>query len=135
MNEVLNYKEENKSLIEGELNHNYQYYEFNKDKILEIISKNINDVNDKEWRTLIQMIFPQNLICSGLFQSFLIFDIEDGLRVDPPKYAFDDVCTKAYDFILLIKIYDFLINNNVSSFDSSWIDSINKLKGDNNDAK
>lgn len=134
MKEKLNFKETDKEIIEGEKNHNYEYYEFTEKKVLEIISKNINDVTNNDWRSLIQMIFPKSLIASGLFQPILIFDIEDGFRIDPPKYAFDDICScsKKDDIPLLLKIYNFLIENEVKTFDKSWLETIRKLKDNDN---
>ena len=68
-NKMLNYKEENKTLIE---NGKYKYYDFTEEIINNIINKKINDVTNDEWRTLLQMLYPKNMIGSGLFQPILV---------------------------------------------------------------
>ena len=70
----------------------YSYYDFNKE-IVEKIAK-INDiegVSNGDIRILVQALFPQYLECSGLFDSFLLFAVVDGVRIDPPKYFFGNL--------------------------------------------
>ena len=70
----MNYKEENKSLVES--SGRYSYYDYTEKSIEKIVSKNIKKVENDEWKSLIQMIYPKNMIGSGLFQPILIFDMK-----------------------------------------------------------
>ena len=69
-------------------NARYRYYDYSRDKILEIVSKDIRAVEDHEIREIVQALFPDYLICSGLFDGILLFEIRNGTRVDPPKYFY-----------------------------------------------
>jgi len=111
----MNYKEEDKKLIESA---NCYYYEFTEEKIKEIISKNINDVTGTEWRTLIQMLYPKNMIGSGLFQPILIFKIRKGKRVDPPIEAYNSVNDLVENDCLLFKIMKHIEKNNIKIHES-----------------
>lgn len=89
---MLNYKEDDKKLIESE---RYRYYDFTEEIIKQIMSKNISKVTNEEWRILLQMLYPKNMIGSGLFQPILIFKIsKSGERVDPPLEAYDCITNK-----------------------------------------
>ena len=57
----MEYKEEDKKLIESA---NCHYYEFTEKIIEQIVNKNIDDVASEEWRILIQMLYPKNMIGS-----------------------------------------------------------------------
>ena len=86
---MLNYKEDDKRLIESG---KYRYYDFTEEIVRKIVSKNINDVISEEWRILLQMLYPSNMIESGLFQPILIFKIsKSGKRVDPPLDAYNSI--------------------------------------------
>ena len=126
----LNYIEADKKRIEEEKNHNYHYYEFTEEKILNIISKSPRDLNTDEWFCLIQMIYPKNLIASGLFQPILIFEIKDGYRVDPPILAFDgiEVENKKIKNNLFSMIYQFLQDRGIVQFHSEWVNIKEKIE-------
>lgn len=51
----MNYKEEDKALIKSA---GYIYYDFTEEKVRKIIAKKIEEVTNNEWRTLIQMLYP-----------------------------------------------------------------------------
>ncbi len=53
---MLNYKEDDKKLIESE---RYRYYDFTEEIIKQIMSKNISKVTNEEWRILLQMLYPK----------------------------------------------------------------------------
>lgn len=94
---------------------NNYYYHYTETNIKKIISKDIDEVKNEEWRTLIQMLYPDKMIASGLFQPILIFDIKDnGARKDPPIEAYDSVNE------LLPKIIEFITSNSDLSFHDSW---------------
>lgn len=126
---MLNFKVEDKMLIEGEKNHHYKYFEFTEVKIKDIIKKNINDVSKDEWFYLIQMLYPKNLIASGLFQPILIFEIKDGYRVDPPIKAYDNLTEcSAGSKSLFECIYEYIIENDFDYFQSEWKEMYYKIK-------
>lgn len=129
--ENLTFKEENKKIIVEEKLHDYNYYEYTPDMILAIVKKNPEEVENDEWRTLIQMLYPDSLICSGLFQPLLLFHIKNGLRVDPPYLAFNNITeyNKKIKSSLFEKICDFLTDNGVELNDT-WLKCLEAIKKD-----
>lgn len=104
----MNYKEEDKALIKSA---GYIYYGFTEEKVRKIITKEIEDVTNNEWRTLIQMLYPNKMIGSGLIDSVLIFTISQKThrRVDPPLRAYRDVQdNRGKEGSLLNQIYNAL---------------------------
>lgn len=104
----MNYKKEDKALIEGS---GYMYYVFTEEKVRKIITKKIEDVTNNEWRTLIQMLYPNKMVGSGLIDSVLIFTISQKThrRVDPPLRAYGDMRDKrGKEGSLLNQIYNVL---------------------------
>lgn len=104
----MNYKEEDKALIESA---GYIYYDFTKEKVREIITKEIENVTHDDWGTLIQMLYPNKMIGSGLFDGVLIFTINPKThrRVDPPLKAYRDVQdNRGKEGSLLNQIYNAL---------------------------
>lgn len=77
----LNFRQEDKAAVEKAGIH----YDFTEEKTREIAAKDVRAVEYKEWCSLLQMLYPGTLICSGLFEPFLVFEVKDGRRVDPPK--------------------------------------------------
>ena len=113
----MNYKKEDRKLIEN--SGRYKYYDFTEKIVKEIVNKNISDVSNEEWRTLLQMIYPKNMIGSGLFQPILIFRInKQGKRVDPPIEAYDKI-----DKVLLPKIMNYIEKNSDLKIDNSWYEA------------
>lgn len=104
----MNYKEEDKALIVGA---GYTYYVFTEEKVRKIIAKEIKEVTNNEWRTLIQMLYPNKMVGSGLIDSVLIFTISQKThrRVDPPLRAYGDVQdNRGKEGSLLNQIYNVL---------------------------
>lgn len=104
----MNYKEEDKALIKSA---GYIYYDFTEEKVRKIIAKEIEDVTNDEWRTLIQMLYPNKMVGSGLFDGVLIFTISQKThrRVDPPLRAYGDVQdNRGKEGSLLNQIYNAL---------------------------
>lgn len=104
----MNYKEEDKALIKSA---GYIYYDFTEEKVRKIIAKKIKEVTNNEWRTLIQMLYPNKMVGSGLIDSVLIFTISQKAhrRVDPPLRAYRDVRDKrGKEGSLLNQIYNAL---------------------------
>ena len=65
----------------------YSYYDFSREEVERIAKKNVKEVSTTEIRTLAQALFPQYLQCSGLFDGFLFFDVEDGVRVRSEEHT------------------------------------------------
>lgn len=104
----MNYKEEDKALIKSA---GYIYYDFMEEKVRKIIAKKIKEVTNDEWRTLIQMLYPNKMVGSGLIDSVLIFTISQKThrRVDPPLRAYRDVRdNRGKEGSLLNQIYNAL---------------------------
>ena len=89
---VLNKKiivdENQRSVITSADGARYKYFDFTKEKISKIAIKPFLDLTINDCFVLVQALFPEYLICSGLFDTFLIFEIKNGRRIDPPKYFF-----------------------------------------------
>lgn len=114
----LNFKAENKMHVEGEKYHNYSYYDFNEQSVREIASKHAKDVTGHEWYSLVQMLYPKNLITSGLFDAFLVFDIINRKRKDPPKEYWNDLVTPGSDGVLLERIISALSEHKIDVHES-----------------
>lgn len=114
----------------------YRYYEFSQKKIEEIVVKNISDVLNEEWRTLLQMVYPKKMIGIGLFQPILIFDLyKNGKRKDPPIEAYNSIDElkennnqmSLQKECLLFKIIDFIENNSNIKIHNSWYKAKNLI--------
>lgn len=114
----MNYKEEDKELIKSA---NYRYYEFTDEIIQKIVTKKIDNVANEEWRTLIQMLYPKNMIGSGLFQPILIFKInKNGKRIDPPIEAYNSLDDIQEGTCLFYRIIDYIEKNSNIKIDESF---------------
>jgi len=101
----------------------YDYYAFTKENIEAIASKKVTDLVYKEGATLVQALYPNNLICSGLFDNFLIFECSNGKRTDPPLVAFSNIDNKE----LCKKIIDFFKKEKIK-YHESWDKLYAKIK-------
>lgn len=114
----MNYKDEDKELIESA---NCRYYEFTNEIIEKIVNKDIKDVTNEEWRTLIQMLYPKNMIGSGLFQPILIFKIsKNGKRIDPPIEVYNSLDDIQNSTCLFYRIIDYIEKNSNIKIDESF---------------
>lgn len=132
----MNYKKENKSLVE--LSGRYSYYDYTEKEIEEIVKKNVKEVNNDEWKSLIQMIYPKNMIASGLFQPILIFDMKkNGERKDSPTNAFNSIDDLKNGTCLLFEIIKHIKKNSNLVFDDSWFKLKEKImeEGELDDSK
>ena len=122
---MLNYKEDDKKLIESG---RYKYYYFTEEIVENIVSKYISDVENTEWRILLQMLYPRNMIGSGLFQPILIFKIsKSGKRVDPPLEAYNSINDLKEDTCLLFKIIEHIEQNSKLKIHNSWYKAKEKI--------
>lgn len=121
----INYKETDKKLIESA---RCVYYDFTEKIIENIVSKHINDVANEEWRILLQMLYPSNMIGSGLFQPILIFKIsKSGKRVDPPLEAYNSIDDLKGNTCLLFKIIEYIEKNSKLKIHDSWYKAKEKI--------
>lgn len=122
---MLNYKEDDKKLIESG---RYRYYDFTEEVVENIVSKCINDVENEEWRILLQMLYPSNMIGSGLFQPILIFKVsKSGKRIDPPLEAYNSIDDLKEDTCLLFKIIEHIEQNSKFKIHNSWYKAKEKI--------
>ena len=120
----MNYIEENKKLIESA---NCRYYDFTEKIIEKIVNKHIKDVTSEEWRILIQMLYPKNMVGSGLFQPILIFKIsKNGKRVDPPLEAYNNVNESKNNDCLLFRMMSHIEKNSNIKIHNSWYETKDK---------
>ena len=91
LNKKLEIDEEAKRIITTAEGGRYEYFDYTKEKIQEIASKNLDDIKMIDADVLVQALFPKYLICGGLFDCFLMFEIKKNRRADPPKYCYSDL--------------------------------------------
>lgn len=117
---TLNYSKENKlAITEAENRRGYTYYEFTEESVRAIATKAVAFVEEREWRSLLQMLYPDKLICSGLFEAFLVFEIKNGRRKDPPQEHWSDLVTPGSDGVLLVRFIAALAEHGIE-VDESW---------------
>ena len=130
----MNYKNEDKEWIEK--SGRYSYYEFTEQEITRVIKTNVKEVKNSDWRMLIQMLYPTNMIGSGLFQPILIFRIgRNENRIDPPIEAYNGLDDMKKGNCLLFRIIEYIEKNSKLKIDKSWYELKSKIleAGENND--
>lgn len=98
--------DEQKKKIVGE---RYHYYDYTEETIKKIAEKPLGELTYEDGATIVQAIYPDKLICSGLFDNFLIFECHNGQRKDPPMLAFRYLDDKQ----LLDAIFDLFETNKI----------------------
>lgn len=53
--------------------------------------REIGELSSDDIFIIIQALFPEHLICSGLFDGILLFKVENGNRVDPPEHYYKNL--------------------------------------------
>lgn len=125
---TLNYSEENKlAITEAENCRGYTYYEYTEEAVRAIATKAAAFVEEREWRSLLQMLYPDKLICSGLFEAFLVFEIKNGRRKDPPQEHWSNLVTSGSDGVLLERFIAALAEHGIE-VDESWHTVMKKEK-------
>lgn len=125
LNKKLEIDEEAKKIIITAEGGRYLYFDYTKEKIQEIALKNLDDIKRKDANILVQALFPKYLICDGLFDNFLMFEIKNNKRVDPPKYCYYDLTSylnnnKELKFnYLAFEIIDLFKANNIQ-YNEQW---------------
>lgn len=122
----MNYKKEDKEYIEK--SGRYTYYDFTEKGIERIAKINVKDVSSNDWRRLIQMLYPTNMIGSGLFQPILIFRIgKNGNRIDPPIEAYNGLEDLQKGTCLFFRIIEHIEKNSKIEIDYSWYELKEKI--------
>lgn len=122
----MNYKKEDKEYIEK--SGRYTYYDFTEKGIERIAKINVKDVSSNDWRRLIQMLYPTNMIGSGLFQPILIFRIgKNGKRIDPPIEAYNGLEDLQKGTCLFFRIIEHIEKNSSIEIDYSWYELKEKI--------
>ena len=115
----MNYKEEDKKYVEA--GGRGSYYDFTEKEIARVVKTNVKEVEAMDWRMLIQMLYPTNMIGSGLFQPILIFRIgRNRKRIDPPIEAYNSLDDMRNGECLLFRIIDHIEKNSKFKIDDSW---------------
>lgn len=114
----INYSAINKALVCGADNRGYVYYEYTEESVRRIAAKEVSTVSDREWRSLLQMLYPDCLICSGLFEPLLVFEIKSGRRKDPPHEHWRDLVTPGSDGVLLERFIRALAGHGIEIHES-----------------
>lgn len=123
----MNYKKEDKEYIEK--TGRYKYYDFTEKGVERIAKINVKEVSSNDWKRLIQMLYPTNMIGSGLFQPILIFRIgKNGNRIDPPIEAYDGLNDIQNGTCLFFKIIEHIEKNSKIEIDYSWYELKEKIK-------
>lgn len=122
----MNYKKEDKEYIEK--SGRYTYYDFTEKGIERIAKINVKDVSSNDWKRLIQMLYPTNMIGSGLFQPILIFRIgKNGNRIDPPIEAYNGLEDLQKGTCLFFRIIEHIEKNSKIEIDYSWYELKEKI--------
>lgn len=115
----MNYKEEDKKRVEK--SGRYTYYDFTEKDIEKITKINVKKVSNDDWKLLIQMLYPENIIGSGLFQPILVFEMdENGNRIDPPVEAYNGLDDVKNGTCLFFRIIEHIEKNSELKIDDSW---------------
>lgn len=125
LNKNLVIDEKHKKVITDAEGGRYAYFDFTKDKIQEIAKKDLSELKLNDTFYLVQALFPEYLISSGLFDCFLMFKIKNGVRVDPPKYCYRNLQsylnndTESKFNYLAGEIIDLFKNNGID-YNQNW---------------
>lgn len=133
LNKELVVNEEYKKVITSAEEGSYEYYDFSKEKVQEIAIKNINNLTYYDACVLVQALFPKYLICSGLLDSFLMFEIKNNERKDPPKYCYYNLVNylnndkESKVNLLISEIIDLFKANNIQ-YHETWDKALKEVE-------
>lgn len=125
LNKSLEINEEYKKIITSAEKGRYSYFDYDRESVQAVAKKNIKDVKQVDCFILVQALFPEYLICSGLIDCFLMFEIKNNYRVDPPKYYYSTLGSflnnnkEVQANFLIDEIMDLFDKNNIEC-DNSW---------------
>ena len=93
LNYDLTIDEETKKIITSAEGGRYSYFDYSKKIIKEIVSKDVKEIKWHDVAIIVQALFSKYLICSGIIDCFLMFEIKNNKRSDPPKYCYRNVAS------------------------------------------
>lgn len=134
LNKNLEMNEDFKKEITSAEGGRYNYFDYDFQTIEKIakVDPTTDEFTYNNAATLVQALFPEYLICSGLFDCFVIFKIGNGYRVNPPKYCYSNLAsylnnneTKKYN-LLIEEIIDLFKKNNIA-YNKIWDELLNKV--------
>ncbi len=116
----LNFDPFDKTRIEeAENKRGYTYYDFTEESCKALAAKHVKDLTYPEWCSFVQMLYPHDLICSGLFEPFLVFHInKKNKRQDPPAEHWENLMDKGSNGILIERIVSVLVENGIEPHES-----------------
>ncbi len=127
----LEVKEENKKHVEAK---RYSYCDFSKSQIEKLAQTNTKELNDiRLVNRAVQALFPDKMIAGGLFDSFLVFEIEDGERTGEPIYFFRTLASRVNNSKnreFLIEMLIDLFKENKIEYHKSWDEVFEIIKTD-----
>lgn len=129
-------KDFKENIISAE-NGRYTYYDYDLQTIKDIakVDPTADEFTYNNAATLVQALFPEYLICSGLFDCFVIFKIGNGYRVNPPKYCYRSLDSylnnnnEKKDNLLIEEIVD-LFKQNKIIYNKKWDEALERIKGE-----
>lgn len=125
LNKELNINEDAKKAITTAEGGRYSYFDYDKKTIQKIAEKRVASLKTYDIRPIIQALFPDYLIGSGLFDAFLMFEIKNGVRIDPPKFYYYNLFSylnnnKEKKFNKLLNEIEDLFKKNNIAYHESW---------------
>lgn len=128
-------KDFKENIISAE-NGRYTYYDYDLQTIKDIAKVNPQtELTYNNAATLVQVLFPEYLVCSGLFDSFIMFKVKDGRRGGSPKYCYRSLDSylnnnnDKKDNLLIEEIVDLFKQNNID-YNKMWNEVLERIKGE-----
>lgn len=128
-------KDFKENIISAE-NGRYTYYDYDLQTIKDIAKVNPQtELTYNNAATLVQVLFPEYLVCSGLFDSFIMFKVKDGRRGVSPKYCYRSLDSylnnnnDKKDNLLIEEIVDLFKQNNID-YNKMWNEVLERIKGE-----
>ena len=128
-------KDFKENIISAE-NGRYTYYDYDLQTIKDIAKVDPhNELTYNNVATLVQVLFPEYLVCSGLFDSFIMFKVKNGRRSDSPKYCYRSLDSylnnnnDKKDNLLIEEIVDLFKQNNID-YNKIWDEALERIKGE-----
>ncbi len=128
-------KDFKENIISAE-NGRYIYYDYDLQTIKDIAKVDPqNELTYNNVATLVQVLFPEYLVCSGLFDNFIMFKVKNGRREDSPKYCYRSLDSylnnnnDKKDNLLIEEIVDLFKQNNID-YNKIWDEALERIKGE-----
>lgn len=117
-------------------NGRYTYYDYDLQTIKDIAKVDPQkELTYNNVATLVQVLFPEYLVCSGLFDNFIMFKVKNGRREDSPKYCYRSLDSylnnnnDKKDNLLIEEIVDLFKQNNID-YNKIWDEALERIKGE-----